>query len=153
MNRLKKKAWGDFRRIFIVMILLLLGFGLIVFLGIEGGIKHLFGSLAGLSIVVGLPLYAKLRAKEKDVQNYLEFDEREFYLYQKSLGWGNYCFMAYVSTAMGIACILVGWRGMVPMWSMLLMLISGAFLSEAVRFLVLMHHAKEDDKNIEGGDA
>ena len=151
MNRLKKKAWGDFRRICVTMILLLLGFALIIFLDIEGSVRHLPRTLVGISIVVGITLYAKLRAKENDVQNYLQFDEREFYLYRKSQDWGNFSFIAYMSVTMMIIFSLFGSRGMVSAWSLPLILLSGVFLIEVVRFIVLMHYAKEDDKNIEGG--
>ena len=153
MNRLKKKAWGDFRRICVVMILLLLGFCLIVFLDIEGGVRYLPRTLVGMGIVVGFSLYLKLRAKENDVQNYLQFDEREFYLFRKSQDWGNFCFIAYMSVAMMIVFSLVGSRGFVLAWSFPLILFSGVLFSEVVRFIVLMHYVKEDNKDLEGDAA
>ncbi len=153
MNRLKKKAWGDFRRACVTTILLLLAFGLIVFLDIEGGVRYLPRTLVGMGIVVGFSLYLKLRAKENDVQNYLQFDEREFYLFRKSQDWGNFCFIAYMSVAMMIVFSLVGSRGLVSAWSFPLILLSGVLFSEVVRFLVLMHYTKEDDKDMEGDPA
>ena len=153
MNRLKKRAWGDFRRICGVTILLSIGLSFIVFLDIEGGVRHLPSTLLGIGIVLGFALYAKLRANENDVKNYLQFDEREFHLFRKSQDWGNLCFIAYMSVAMMVVFSLVGSRGMVAVWSLPLMLVSGVLLSETVRFIVLMHYLKEDDKNTKEGPA
>jgi hypothetical protein len=40
---------------------------------------------------------------------------------------------------------------MVPMWSIPLVLFCGLFIAGTVQFLVLMHHANEDDNSTEGG--
>ena len=144
-NRLKKKAWGDFIKICITMILLLPGLGLVVFLNFEGNIKDLFPALPGIAFIVAITLYAKLRVKDLDVQNYLQFDEREFCLFRKSQEWGNFCFVVFISVAVMVVFLTAGSRGWVPVWTLPLALLSGLFLSGIVQFFFLMHHAKEED--------
>lgn len=153
MSRLKKKAQGDFCRMCIMMILLLPSFGLAILLNFEGDIKYLFPALAGGGFIVAFTTFAKLRAKEESVQSYLQFDEREFYLFRKSQEWGNYCFVVFLSVAMMVLFLTAGSRGLVPVWIIPLILFSGIFLSETVRFIILMNYAREDDRSIEGGAA
>ena len=151
MNRLKKQAWGDFSRVCITMILLLPVFGLVVFLNFEGDIKYLFPALAGSAFIIAITTFAKLRAKEESVQSYLQFDEREFHLFRKSQEWGNFCFVVFISIAVMVVFLTAGSRGLVPVWLIPLILFSGVFFSEAVRFVILMNYAREENESIKGG--
>jgi hypothetical protein len=149
-NRLKEKAWKDFWTICVMAIVGLSFFGFMTYANAKG-IMYLAAGLCPVCVMAALAVFGVHKEHEK--QNPSPFDEREFYLIQRAIHWGNNCFMGYVVLAMIIAFNLIGGRGMVPMWSVPLALFCGLFIAGTVQFLVLMHHAKEDDKNTEGGAA
>ena len=147
-NRLKKKAWKDFWTICVSAIVALSFFGFMTYANARG-VMYLFAGLCPVCVMVVIAIFGV--HKEHKKQNPPPFDEREFYLIQRATNIGNSIFMAYVVLAIIIAFNLIGGRGMVPMWSLPLALFSGLLLAGTVQFLVLMHHIKEDNKNIEGG--
>ena len=149
-NRLKKKAWGDFRTICVMSIAVLLLFGFMTYANARG-VMYLIYGLCPVCVMAVLVVFGVFREQEK--LNTPLFDERESYLIQRAIHWGNNCFMIYVLLVITSAFNLVGGRGMVPMWSVPLALFCGLFLAGTVQFLVLMHHAKQDDEEIEGGAA
>jgi len=148
-NRLKAKAWKDFLVLFKSTIIGSLSFGFLTH--IDGKGTPIIIGMIGMSLCIALGLFIKIRKKIK--QTFPEYDEREFYLIQRAINIGNNCFMGYLVAVMLIAFSLIGGRGLVPMWTMPMALFTGFFIAGAVQFLVLMHYAKEDDKNIEGDAA
>jgi len=151
MNRLKKKAKRDFLTVCVMSLVGLLSFGFLTFAdikGTQGGI-YLTIALVYAGLCIGFMFFKNNRKRKK--QNAPEFDEREFSLIQRAINIGNNIFIVYVLLAMITAFYLVGGRGSVPMWSIPIALFGGLFIAGTVQFLVLMHYAKEDDKNIEGG--
>jgi hypothetical protein len=149
-NRLKKKAKNDFWSICVGSIVALSFFGFMTYANARG-VMYLLAGLCPVCVMVALVLFGVYKEHEK--QNTPPFDEREFYLIQQATHWGNNCFMAYVVLAMAIAFNLIGGRGMIPVWTLPLALFSGLFLAGMVQFIFLMHHAKQDDKETEGGVA
>ncbi len=142
-NRLKKKAWKDFWSICIITIVALSFSGFMTYANARG-VMYLLAGLCPVCVTVILAISGVY--KEHVKQNPPPFDEREFHLIQRATHWGNNCFMAYVVFAMIAAFNLIGGRGMVPVWSIPLVLFSGLFIAGTVQFLVLMHYIKEDDE-------
>ena len=149
-NRLKKKAWGDLRTICVIAIVALSFFGFLTYANARG-VMYLIAGLCPVCVMAALAVFGVFREHKK--QNTPPFDERELYLLQRTTNIGNSIFMAYVSLAIITAFNLIGGRGMIPVWTLPLAMFSGLFLSGMVQFLILMHHAKEDDNNTEGGTA
>jgi hypothetical protein len=147
-NRLKKKAWKDFWTICVITIVSLSFFGFLTYANARG-VKYLIAGLFPVCMMAAFWVFGVF--KEDNKQNMPPFDEREFYLIQRATNVGNSIFMAYVSLAIITAFSLIGGRGMIPVWTLPLAMFSGLFLSGAVQFLILMHHAKEDDNSTEGG--
>ena len=147
-NRLKKKAWKDFWIICVMSIVGLSFFGFMTYAN-ASGIRYLLAGLCPVFVMAALAVFGVSR--EHREQNPPPFDEREFYLIQRATNIGNGIFIAYVVLTIVTAFNLIGGRGMIPVWTLPLALFSGLFLSGTVQFLFLMHHAKEEDKNIEGG--
>lgn len=146
MNRLKKKAWRDFWIICVMSLVALSSFGFLTLADIKGakGAKYLTIALAYVGLSIGFMFFQNRRKCKK--QNAPEFDEREFYLIQRAINIGNNIFIIYVLLALVIAFYLVGGHGMVPMWSIPLVLFWGIFLCGTVQSLILMHYAKEDNE-------
>ncbi|MBW1895165.1 MAG: hypothetical protein JRI91_15960 [Deltaproteobacteria bacterium] len=149
MNRLQKKAWKDFWTICVMTILGLSGFGFLTYADVRG-VRYLIAFFYPTCVMAGWIVVQNSRKNKR--QNIPQFDEREFYLIQRAIHWGNNCFMGYILIVMGTAFTLVGGRGKVAMWSISFAFFCGIFLSGTVQSLVLMRYAREDDKNMEGGD-
>jgi len=149
-NRLKEKAKKDFLFICVCSIVALSGFGFATYANMRG-VRYLLPGLCLVCVMVALVIFGVF--KEHAKQNPPPFDEREFYLIQRAIHWGNNCFMGYAVLAMATAFNLIGGRGMIPVWTLPLALFSGLFLAGTVQFIFLMHHAKQDDKETEGGAA
>jgi hypothetical protein len=149
-NRLKKKAWKDFGTICVTAIVALVFFGFLTYANAKG-VRYLIFGLLPVGVMAALAISGVF--KEHKEQYAVVFDERELYLIHRATNIGNGVFMGYATLAIITAFNLIGGRGLIPVWTLPLSLFSGFFLSGTVQFLVLMHHAKEDDKNIEGGAA
>jgi MFS family permease len=148
-SRLKIKARIDYITLFKSTIIGFLAFGFLVYKDIKG--KDMIIGMIVMVICIAIGFFLKLRKDKK--QTVPDFDEREFYLIQRASNIGNNCFMGYVVAVMFVAFSLIGGRVLVPMWTIPMVLFSGIFIGGTVQFLVLMHYAKEDDKNTEGGVA
>ena len=151
-NRLKKKAWKDFWTICVSAIVALLFFGFATYANMRG-VMYLLAGLCPVGVMFALVFFGVYKEHAKQNPSPPPFDEREFYLIQRAIHWGNSCFMGYAVLAMIAVFYLIGGQGMIPVWALPLAMFSGLFLSGIVQFIFLMHHAKEDDKNIEGGPA
>ncbi len=149
-NRLKKKAKKDFWTICVMAIVALSFFGFATNVNMRG-VMYLLAGLCPVGVMFALVFFVVY--KEHAKQNPPPFDEREFYLIQRAIHWGNNCFMGYAVLAMATAFNLIGGRGTIPVWTLPLALFSGLFLSGTVQFIFLMHHANQDDKEMEGGPA
>ena len=114
---------------------------------------YLLAGLCPVGVMFALAFFGVYKEHAKQNPSPPPFDEREFYLIQRAIHWGNSCFMGYAVLAMIAVFYLIGGRGMIPVWTLPLALFSGLFLSGIVQFLILMHYAKEDDENTEGGVA
>ena len=151
VNRLKKKAWTDFGIVCVSLIVVPLVYGFMTYADIKG-VQGAMYLLAGLVPVgVGFLIFL-IAGKEQKFQS-IEFDEREFQLIFRAINIGNNTLICYALLVVTSAFYIIGGRGRVPMWSIPVALCFGLFLAGTVQFLVLMHHAKEDDKNSEGGSA
>ena len=152
-NRLKKKAWKDFRFVCAMMVVVPLMYGFMTYANIKGthGATYLLISLGSLALGFGSLFF--LNAGKSQKTHRPEFDEREFHLLHRAINIANNTFICYTLLVMTTAFFIIGGRGMVPMWSITLVLFSGFFLAGSVQFLILMYYAKEDDKNTEGGSA
>jgi len=151
VNRLKKKAWTDFWIVCAATVVGPLIYGFMTYADIKGvqGATYLLAGLVPLG--VGFLIFL-IAGKEQKYQS-IEFDEREFQLVCRAINIGNNTFICYALLVVTSAFYIIGGRGTVPMWSIPLALFSGFFVAGTVQFLVLMHYAKDDDKNIEGGVA
>ncbi len=143
MNRMQKKAWKDFRIACVITIAIMLLFGVAAYADIKGP-KYLIIGLAYASLCVGFMFFLNARIRKRN--NKPQYDEREFFLIQRSINVGNHVFIAYVFLALVIAFYLVGGRGMVPMWSIPLALLCGFFIAGTVQFLFLLYHGKEGNE-------
>lgn len=143
MNRLKKKAWKDFRSACAIAMAAMLLFGFAAYADIKGP-KYLIIGLSYAGLCAGFFVFLNVRLRKRN--NKPQYDEREFFLIQKSINIGNNVFIAYVFFALVIAYYLVGGRGMVPMWSIPPVLFCGTFLSGTIQSLFLIYHAKEGDE-------
>jgi len=146
-NNLKRKAYKDFLSLIAFSVFGFFIYGFLTYADMKGT-PMLIGCLAmvasmGIGIVISIFNKKKLPIPE--------FDEREFYLLQRAAGIGSNCFMFFAVAAMLVAFSLIGGRGAVPMWSIPVALYTGLLFGGTVQFLVLMHHAKEDEKISEGG--
>ena len=150
INQLRKKAREDFLALCAMSVVGLSFFGFATYANMSG-VKYLLFGLCPVCVMVALAAFGVFKEQEK--RNPPLFDEREFYLIQRAIHWGNNCFMAYAVLAMVTAFNLIGGRGMIPVWTLPLALFSGLFLAGTVQFIFLMHHAKQDDKQTEGGPA
>ena len=151
-NRLKKKAWADFSAVCLMVIMVPLLYGFMTHADIKGamGARYFITSILGTGFGIGF-LFFLTFSKRKE--QFPLFDERELYLIHKAIYIGNNIFIGYTLLVMVAAFYVIGGRGMVPMWTIPLVLYGGMFIAGTVQFLFLMHYAKEDDKNMEGGTA
>ena len=146
-NQLKKKAWKDFWATWIITVVALLMFGFLTYANISGAMGArclIFGLLYG-GLCAGVVIFCRWNNNSSSI-----FDERELQLIQHAANISNGVFMVYVFLALMAAFYLIGGRGMVPMWSIPLALFCGIFMAGTVQSFILLHYAKEDDKNIEG---
>ncbi len=150
VNRLKKKAKKDFWFICVGSIVTPLFFGFATYANMRG-IMYLLGGLCPVGVMFALAFFGVYKEHAKQNPNPPPFDERELYLIQRATNIGNNIFMGYAVSAMAIVFNLIGGRGTIPVWTLPLALFSGLFLSGIVQFIFLMHHAKQDDKEMEGG--
>lgn len=152
-NQLKKKAWTDFCVVCAGAVVGPLIYGFMTYADIKGvqGAIYLLGCLVSMGLGVGFLIF--LNAGKEQKHHNLEFDEREFHLVHRAINIANNTFICYTLLVVTSAFYIIGGRGLVPMWSIPLALFVGLFLAGTVQFFVLMHHAKQDDKNTEGGAA
>ena len=152
-NRLKKKAWTDFCVVCVSAVVGPLMYGFMTYADIKGaqGARYLLSFLVCVGLGVGSLIFLNTGKQQK--HNSPEFDEREFHLIHRAINIGNNTFICYTLLVVTSAFYIIGGRGRVPMWSIPVAFFFGLFIAGTVQFLVLMHHAKEDDKKTEGGAA
>ena len=146
---LKRKAWKDFLSLIAFSVFGFLIYGFLTYTDAKGT-PMLIGSFA---MIASMGIGAIVSIFNKKNPPVPEFDERELYLLRRATNIGTNCFMFYVVIIMLVAFSLIGGRGMVPMWSIPVALFSGLLFAGTVQFLILLHHAKEDEKNTVGGTA
>ncbi len=151
-NRLKKKARKDFWFICVCSIVALSFFGFATYANMKG-VMYLLAGLCPVGVMFALAFFGVYKEHAKQNPTPPPFDEWELYLIQRATNIGNSIFMGYAVLAMAIVFNLIGGRGMIPVWTLPLALFSGLFLAGTVQYIFLMHHAKQDDKETEGGAA
>lgn len=142
-NRLKRKAWRDFRSTCVITAGALLMFAFLTYANVSGamGARFLLTGLLFGGICAGAAVFCQWNNKSCS-----SFDERELHLIQRAATISNAVFMIYVFVALTAAFYLIGGRGTVPMWSIPLALYVGVLFAGTVQSVTLLRYAKEDDE-------
>ena len=142
MNRLRKKAW---RELVSALIMTILSISAYIYLAIVDhyGFQMLIQGLIFGGIPGGTLAYRIVKKKNnKHQQNY---DERELFIIKQAYEWFFLTLISYLFLFVFITFCIIGGKGMVPTWTLPVILFSGLFFSQCVHSVILLHNAKESN--------
>ncbi len=137
MNRLRKKAIQDFIAVCVFMLIAFPFFVQFVSNNTQG-IEY-----ALIIIIAGVP--TGMIACLWEFNKFKQLDERERLLYQQANYWAQGVFVFYLSGFALVVFFLIGGKGMVPVWLLPMMVISGLFVAQtALSFFLFRQSLKEE---------
>ena len=142
MNRLQKSAWTNLIVVTVCVVIAVLGFWLMTYLGAKG-IYHVFifivsGCICGLG--------SHLLSIKKGVE--MDFDERERLIYTKAFFWATSIAMIFLAGICIIPFFVLGGKKFLPVWVLLLIFLITLFITQFVHSAVILIRCAMEAKDV-----